>query len=197
MFYVCLGALALLGFCALTPGESSAAQSEPNPVVELETSMGAITIELDPAKAPISVANFLKYVDEGFYDGLIFHRVIPGFMIQGGGMTEKMEEKIKGQHGQIKNEAGNGLSNKRGTIAMARTNQPDSATSQFFINLVDNSGGLDRNPSSAGYTVFGRVTSGMEVVDAIAQVQTGRRGPHGDVPVKPILIKSAKRKAKS
>lgn len=198
MLYVCLGALTLLGLCALTPGESAAAAADENPVVVLETSMGPITIELDPAKAPITVDNFLKYAESGFYDGLIFHRVIPGFMIQGGGMTEQMEEKIKGQRGQIKNEASNGLSNKRGTIAMARTNNPDSATSQFFINVADNAlKGLDARPGSAGYTVFGHVTQGMEVVDAIVAVQTTRKGPHDDVPVKSIFIKSAKRKAKS
>jgi peptidyl-prolyl cis-trans isomerase A (cyclophilin A) len=198
MLYACLAALALLGLCALTPGEADAAQADENPIVDIETSAGTITLELDKAKAPITVDNFIKYVDAGYYDGLIFHRVIPGFMIQGGGMNEKVEEKFQGQRPEIKNEASNGLSNKRGTIAMARTANPDSAQSQFFINLVDNARGLDPRPGSAGYAVFGKVTAGMEVVDAIAQVPTTRRGPHDDVPVKPILIKSAKqRKAKS
>ncbi|MFO0893298.1 MAG: peptidylprolyl isomerase [Isosphaeraceae bacterium] len=193
MLYVCLGALALLGLCAF----ADAAPADENPVVEVETSLGVITIELDPAKAPITVANFLKYVDNKYYENLIFHRVIPGFMIQGGGMEENMEERIKGQLPEIKNEASNGLTNARGTISMARTNRPDSAQSQFFINLVDNARGLDPRPGSAGYAVFGKVIGGMEVVDAIAQVPTTRRGPHDDVPVKPIYIKSARRKAKA
>src|SRR5262249_18411080 len=133
--------------------------------------------------------------DSGFYDGLIFHRVIDGFMIQGGGMDDKMQENPT--QGRIKNEASNALTNKRGTIAMARTNNPDSATGQFFFNLVANARGLDPRPGAAGYAVFGRVTSGMETVDAIAKVPTGQRGPHGDVPQTPVYIKSAKRKAKS
>jgi len=158
----------------------------------LDTSAGPITLELDPEKAPITVENFLKYVDEGFYDNLIFHRVIPGFMVQGGGMDDQMNEKQKGKHDPIRNESGNGLTNKRGCIAMARTNNPHSATCQFFIDLKDN----DFLDQGAGYAVFGKVTEGMDVVDAIAKVSTSNRGGHGDVPVKPIYIKSAKRKAK-
>ena len=158
----------------------------------LDTSAGAITLELYPDKAPITVENFLKYVDEGFYDNLIFHRVIPGFMIQGGGMTDKMDEKAE-KHPPIKNESGKGLSNERGTIAMARTNNPDSATCQFFINH-ENNPNLDNY--GGGYAVFGKVIDGMDVVDSIAKVATTTRGGHENVPVKPIYIKSAKRKGK-
>jgi len=155
-------------------------------------SAGAITLALEPEKAPITVANFLKYVDEGFYDNLIFHRVIDGFMIQTGGMDDKMVEKSQGLKGKIKNESGNGLTNQRGTIAMARTSDPNSAQSQFFINLKDNKF-LD---AGDGYAVFGKVIGGMEVVDAIGKVQTTSSRGHRDVPVKPIYIKSAKRQAK-
>ena len=188
----CLGALALLALCGL-PMAAAAADAN-TPVVVLDTTMGPITIELDRAKAPITVDNFLKYVDEGFYNGVIFHRVIPGFMIQGGGMTEDMQEKPT--RGTIKNEGGNGLKNARGTLAMARTPDPDSASAQFFINLKDN-GFLNRDEAQDGfgYAVFGKVIGGMDVVDKIAQVPTGRRGSSGDVPTKPILIKSARRKA--
>lgn len=194
MLYSLLGAAAFLSLCALSMTEAAAADD--NPVVVLDTSMGPITIELNRAKAPITVENFLKYVDSGFYDGLIFHRVMDGFMIQGGGMDDKMSEKKTLP--PIKNEASNGLSNKRGTLSMARTSNPDSATAQFFINHVDNARGLDAGgPAGAGYAVFGKVTDGMEIVDAIAKVPTGQRGPHGDVPVKPIYIKSVKRKTKS
>jgi cyclophilin family peptidyl-prolyl cis-trans isomerase len=195
MIYLCLGAVAVLGLSVLAAVDAGAAADE-NPVVVLDTSKGPITIELDRQRAPVTVDNFLKYVDAGFYDGLIFHRVIDGFMIQGGGMDDKMQEKPT--RPPIKNEANNGLANQRGTLAMARTSNPDSATAQFFVNLVDNSrnlgpGGVD----ATGYTVFGRVTSGMETVDAIAKVPTGQKGPHGDVPLTPVTIKSAKRKAKS
>jgi peptidyl-prolyl cis-trans isomerase A (cyclophilin A) len=186
--------LLLLGVYALAAPAPAAAQ-DAKPQVVLETSKGNITIELDPARAPATVENFLKYVDDGFYNGTIFHRVIDGFMIQGGGMNENMRE--KSTRPPIKNEASNGLSNTRGTIAMARTNDPNSATAQFFINLVDNSRGLDPRPGSAGYAVFGRVVEGMDVVDQIAKVRTGTKGMHGDVPLEPILIKSARRKAKS
>lgn len=172
------------------------------PVVELETTLGKITVELESAKAPISAENFLKYVDKGFYDGVVFHRVIPGFMIQTGGMNEvgnTLKEKRKDAFPPIKNESGRGLSNLRGTLAMARTPAPDSATSQFFINLDDKSRSLDTN--GGGYAVFGRVIAGMEVVDAIAKVETGTKRaddgtPHDDVPVTPVVLKSAKRKSK-
>jgi peptidyl-prolyl cis-trans isomerase A (cyclophilin A) len=182
--------LLILGLYALAAPAPAAAQ-EAKPRVVLETSKGNITLELDRAKAPVTVENFLKYVDDGFYDGLIFHRVIPGFMIQCGGMNPNMSE--KDTRDPIKNEASNGLTNARGTIAMARTNDPNSATAQFFINLVDNARGLDPRPGSAGYAVFGRVVEGMDAVDAIAKVKTATRGMHGDVPVEPVVIKSAKR----
>lgn len=165
--------------------------SEQNPRVLLETSMGAITIELFKEKAPITVKNFLGYVKEGYYDGLIFHRVIKDFMIQGGGMNEAMEQK-KTKYA-IKNEATNKLSNKRGTLAMARTAIVDSATSQFFINTVDNAF-LDhqgKQPDRFGYCVFGEVVEGMDVVDQIRAVKTGNKGGHSDVPLEPVFIKSA------
>jgi cyclophilin family peptidyl-prolyl cis-trans isomerase len=156
----------------------------------METSKGSIELELDAAKAPITVENFVKYVKKGHYDGLIFHRVIPGFMIQGGGFTPDMNQKAV--DAPISNESKNGLKNARGTIAMARTSNPNSATAQFFINVKDN-GNLDY-PSfdGVGYAVFGKVTKGLEVCDAIVSVPTKQVGPHGDVPVEPILIKSAK-----
>jgi peptidyl-prolyl cis-trans isomerase A (cyclophilin A) len=196
MLLLCLGVLASFGLCAMVV-DAGAAEEDDNPQVVFETTAGPITIELDRVKAPITVENFLKYVDSGYYDGLTFHRVIPGFMIQGGGLDDQMREKTEGARPPIKNEASNGVSNKRGTLSMARTNDPDSATSQFFINLVDNARGLDPRPGSAGYAVFAKVVKGMETVDAIATVPTGRRGPHDDVPLKPVYIKSAKRKAKS
>jgi peptidyl-prolyl cis-trans isomerase A (cyclophilin A) len=190
-----LGTLgALVALCTAAAGGAARAADESHPQVVLDTSMGQITVELDRAKAPISVDNFLKYVDSGFYNGLIFHRVIDGFMIQGGGFTDNMREKREGQVAPIQNEGGNGLSNQRGTIAMARTGDPNSATSQFYINLVDNSRGLDRNAGSAGYAVFGKVVEGMDVVDKIAKVRTTTVGPHADVPEKPVVIRSAKRK---
>jgi cyclophilin family peptidyl-prolyl cis-trans isomerase len=162
------------------------------PVVVLETSMGTIKIELDEAKAPITVKNFLQYVDDKFYDGVIFHRVIEDFMVQGGGMQPGLKEKKT--RPPIKNESANGLSNLRGTVAMARTNVPDSASAQFFINVVDN-GFLDRARSrdGVGYCVFGKVVEGMEVVDKIRKVETGRTGSYDDVPKQDVLINSARR----
>jgi cyclophilin family peptidyl-prolyl cis-trans isomerase len=174
--------------------DAAAADAADSPVVVLDTTAGAITVQLDRTKAPVTVDNFLKYVDSGFFDGLIFHRVIPDFMIQGGGMDEQLQEKTAGARPPIVNESGKGLSNRRGTIAMARTNDPNSATSQFFINLVDNAS-LDSY--GGGYAVFGKVIAGMDVVDAIARVPTGRKGPHADVPQKTIVIKSARRKPSS
>jgi cyclophilin family peptidyl-prolyl cis-trans isomerase len=164
------------------------------PVVALEvaqgrTAFGTITIELEAEKAPISVRNFLKYVRSGHYEGTVFHRVIPGFMVQGGGFTPDLEEKPN--QGPIKSEARNGLRNSRGTLAMARTNDPDSADSQFFINLRDNHR-LDYGIGGAGYTVFGRVLEGMEVVDRIAMVPTSSRGPHQNVPQMAVVIKKAR-----
>jgi cyclophilin family peptidyl-prolyl cis-trans isomerase len=166
--------------------------SEQNPQVMLETSKGPIKIELFKDKAPITVKNFLTYVREGYYDGLIFHRVIREFMIQGGGLDENLVQKKP--KFAIKNEADNGLSNKRGTLAMARTAVVDSATSQFFINVVDNAF-LDhqgKQQDRYGYCVFGRVLEGMEVVDELRAVKTGTRGGHSDVPVEPVFITSAK-----
>jgi peptidyl-prolyl cis-trans isomerase B (cyclophilin B) len=154
--------------------------------------MGNITIELFKEKAPITVKNFLGYVKEGFYDGLIFHRVIKDFMIQGGGMSEALEQKKP--KFAIKNEATNGLSNTRGSLAMARTAVVDSATSQFFINTVDNLflNHKNKQPDHFGYCVFGQVTEGMEVVDQIRAVKTGNKNGHGDVPVEPVFMNSAR-----
>ncbi|MBF0370990.1 MAG: peptidylprolyl isomerase [Magnetococcales bacterium] len=160
-------------------------------MVILETSKGDITLELDAEKAPITVANFLEYVDAGFFDGTIFHRVIPNFMIQGGGFEADMSQKPTNK--PIKNEADNGLSNLRGTVAMARTMVVDSATAQFFINLNDNHF-LDHGGRDFGYAVFGKVVDGLDVMDAIAQVQTGNKHGHGDVPLETVSIVSAKRK---
>lgn len=161
-----------------------------NPHVVLTTSYGDIEIELNAEKAPISTQNFLGYVESGFYNGTQFHRVIPGFMIQGGGFDADMGQKDTFK--PIKNEADNGLRNDRGTIAMARTQAVDSATSQFFINHADNAF-LDNGARDFGYAVFGKVVKGMEVVDAIAKVPTGMYGMHQNVPQKPVLIISAKR----
>jgi cyclophilin family peptidyl-prolyl cis-trans isomerase len=158
------------------------------PSVEIETRLGRMVIELDAEKAPVTVDNFLKYVRDGHYDGTIFHRVIDGFMIQGGGFTPSMAEKEAGP--PIRNEAKNGLKNRRGTIAMARRPDPHSATAQFFINLEDNAALDFPGRDGWGYAVFGRVTEGIEVVDGIAKVPTGSRGMHRDVPVEPIVIES-------
>lgn len=164
-----------------------------NPVVVMDTSRGTIEIELYEDTAPITVANFLKYVDEGFYDGTIFHRVIDGFMVQGGGFTPEFEQKET--HAPIKNEADNGLKNDRGTLAMARTQAVDSATAQFFINVKDNDFLNHRGKANFGYAVFGKVISGMDVVDEIKAVKTGAKGPFPkDVPLETILIESIRRK---
>ena len=152
----------------------------------MTTSKGVIELELFADQAPISVENFVAYANSGFYDGTIFHRVIGNFMIQGGGFTPEMEKKPTRE--VIKNEADNGLSNKRGTIAMARLPQPHTATSQFFINVQNNMNLDHQGESQWGYAVFGRVSSGMDVVDAIRFVQTTRKGPYGDVPVEPVII---------
>jgi len=172
------------------PDQPEAASASTTVIVE--TSLGSITIELDADKAPETVANFLKYVDAKHYDGTIFHRVIPGFMIQGGGFDANMKEKSTGL--SIKNESANGLLNVTGSIAMARTSDPHSATSQFFINVGDNSF-LDKANAQDGwgYAVFGKVTEGLDVVKKIVAVKTGNVGPHGDVPVEAIVIKSARR----
>ena len=168
------------------------AWGEDNPMVKLETSKGVIVVELHADKAPKSVENFLHYVREGFYDGLIFHRVIPGFMVQGGGFQSGMSQK-ETTRPPVENEADNGLENDRGTLALARTPDPHSATAQFFINLIDNDflNHQEKSQRGWGYAVFGKVTEGMDVVDAIAEVKTGQKGPHGDVPTEDIVITSA------
>lgn len=164
-----------------------------NPIVLLETTSGDILIELYPDKAPETVKNFLQYVDDGFYNNTIFHRVIPGFMIQGGGMGARMDEKETRE--PIKNEADNGVKNERGTIAMARTMEPHSASAQFFINLVDNDFLNFSEPTinGWGYCVFGKVTEGMDVVDKIAKVKTKTVGIHENVPVDLVMITGASR----
>ena len=160
------------------------------PTVEMTTSLGKITLELNAEKAPKSVANFMQYAKDGFYNGTVFHRVIPGFMIQGGGFDAKMSQ--KSTRSPIENEAKNGLKNQRGTIAMARTSNPHSATAQFFINHVDNNNLDYPSFDGWGYAVFGKVTAGMDVVDKIAQVPTGNSGMHQNVPQTPVVIESVK-----
>jgi cyclophilin family peptidyl-prolyl cis-trans isomerase len=179
---VLVGLIAMLAACS-----SDAA----NPVVVVDTTYGPIKIELFEDKAPVTVKNFLAYTDEQFYDGLIFHRVMDGFMIQGGGFEPGMKERKT--HEPIKNESDNGLSNLRGTIAMARTNDPDSATAQFFINVADNKKALDKSGFNPGYCVFGRVIDGMDVVDKIKKVRTASKGGHENIPVEDIVIKSVRR----
>ena len=159
-----------------------------NPMVLMSTSMGDIKIELYEDKAPVTVKNFLGYVNDKFYDGTIFHRVIPNFMIQGGGFDKDMKEKPA--KAPIKNEAANGLKNDTGTIAMARTSDPDSATAQFFINVVNNDGLNRPKPDGHGYAVFGKVVEGMDVVHKIEHVQTATKGMYPDVPQEPVVIKS-------
>jgi peptidyl-prolyl cis-trans isomerase A (cyclophilin A) len=180
-----------MSMCLLLGGTAVAADAAAgNPKVLLETSLGKVTIELYPDKAPVTVKNFLAYVKQGFYDGTVFHRVIAGFMVQGGGFGADMQEKPTGK--PIRNEAANGLKNDRGTIAMARTSNPDSATAQFFINLVNNDGLNRPMPDGHGYAVFGKVTVGMDVIDRIAGVRTGIRKGMRDVPLEPVVIKSVK-----
>jgi peptidyl-prolyl cis-trans isomerase A (cyclophilin A) len=159
-------------------------------MLRFSTSLGDFDVEMFQDKAPITVENFLSYVDEGFFDGTIFHRVIPGFMVQGGGFTPDMDQKKT--RAPIKNEADNGLGNERGTICMARTSDINSATSQFFINLTNNTF-LNHGSRDFGYAVFGKLVSGMEVVDKMATQATGNRHGHGDVPVENIVIHSVRR----
>jgi len=159
-------------------------------MIRFETSHGAFTVELFPKEAPATVENFLKYVDDGFFDGTIFHRIVPGFVIQGGGLTADFANKKT--RAPIRNEAKNGLKNARGSLSMARTSDINSATSQFFVNLKDN-GFLDHGPRDYGYAVFGRVTDGMEVIDKIAAVSTGTRKGYQDAPLEDIVIISARR----
>jgi len=182
VLWVCVLLAVLAGAAAQAEGK--------NPMVLISTSMGDIKVELDEAKAPITVKNFLGYVGDKFYDGTVFHRVIPNFMIQGGGMDQNLKEKPT--KAAIKNEAGNGLKNDTGTIAMARTGVVDSATSQFFINVKDNAFLNHRDTTAAGfgYAVFGRVVEGMDVVHKIEHAPTATKGMHEDVPVTPVVIKS-------
>ena len=168
----------------------TAAAQAPAPRVALETSEGKIVVELAPQAAPKTVENFLTYVKSGHYDGTVFHRVIPGFMVQGGGFTADMKE--KSTRGTIPLESRNGLKNERGTLAMARRGDPDSASAQFFINVVDNANLDYPKPDGNGYAVFGKVVEGMDVVDKIRAVPTASRGPHQNVPVAPITIKTAR-----
>ena len=187
-FRMLAGILGMVGI--MTPG-TLGASAQDNPVVVMETTHGNITIELLQDAAPLTVQNFLQYANDGFFAGTVFHRVIPGFMIQGGGLTANLSEKTT--RPPIRNEADNGVSNARGTLSMARTSVVDSATAQFFINTVDNARSLDHrgtSPRDYGYAVFGRVTAGMDVVDAISGVSTGRQGPHQNVPVEPVVINS-------
>jgi len=185
--------LAMLALCVCIAGcNSSSVNKKPSPVVEFRTTMGDIQIKLYPGDAPVSVSNFLSYVKRGFYNGTIFHRVIDGFMVQGGGFDANLRKKPTDP--PIVNEANNGMRNYRGTVAYARANDINSATAQFFINLVDNAQLNYKNSTSAGfgYCVFGEVVSGMEVVDAIANVKTGEKNGMRDVPVAPIIILSSR-----
>ena len=185
--------LILLMLAALLPAATIRAQ-EANPQVILVTTMGEIVLELESDKAPASVESFLGYVDSGFYNGTIFHRVIDKFMIQGGGFTEEMTQKKTS--GTVANEADNGLRNVRGSVSMARRGDPHSATAQFFVNLVDNKSldHRDKTTQGWGYTVFGKVVEGMDVVDDIAGVKTGSQGAFRDVPREPVIIIEAKRR---
>jgi peptidyl-prolyl cis-trans isomerase A (cyclophilin A) len=158
-------------------------------MIRFETTLGDFTIELFEKEAPLSVANFLKYVEDGFFDGTIFHRIVPGFVIQGGGFTEDMTQ--KDTQPPVKNEADNGLKNQRGTLSMARTNDINSATSQFFVNLKDNDF-LDHSRGNFGYAVFARVAEGMDVIDKIAAAETGRRKGFDDVPVEAVIMKTVR-----
>jgi len=172
-------------------GSAFAAESK-NPTLLIETTLGNIKVELFQKEAPVSVQNFLEYAKSGFYNGTVFHRVIPGFMIQGGGFTAELSQKPT--RAPIKNEATNGLKNERGTLAMARTMVPDSATAQFFINVANNDflNHREGGPAAYGYAVFGKVLSGMEVVDKIVATPTGFRNGMGDVPLTPVVIKQVK-----
>lgn len=189
-FCITVGLLFFTAGCAL-PEAPKSEQRGDKPMVVFSTTFGEVTIELYPDKAPVTVENFLAYVDGGFYDGTIFHRVVPGFVIQGGGFTENMEQ--KSTRPPIKNEADNGLNNGRGMLSMARTRDVNSATSQFFINLIDNAV-LDHGTRDFGYAVFARVVEGMDVIDKIAAVRTSNRGMYQNVPIEPVVIQSARRK---
>jgi len=191
---VLIAILSLVSFSTIKGAQPMNDESANNPQVLLETTMGNITIELDMQNAPDTGANFLAYVDDGYFVDTIFHRVIPNFMVQGGGITVDMRDKPS-KRAAIKNEANNGLKNERGTLAMARTGDPHSATSQFFINHNDNTflNFSSESPQGWGYAVFGKVIDGMDVVDEIARVQTGNSGGHQDVPLETITITGASR----
>ena len=187
--------LPLAVLAMILPGQPAEGAPAPagNPQVVFHTTQGDFTIELYPEKAPKTVESFLAYVGDGHFDGTIFHRVIPGFVIQGGGFTADMRQKPT--KAPIENEAKNGLKNARGTLSMARTSDPHSATSQFFVNLVDNRALDDPGGAGWGYAVFGKVVEGMKVVDSIAQVPTGSRGGHQNVPINPITVTKAEVKS--
>ena len=191
-FYLYVFSLSIIMCCSAFVAHANQ-QMENKIMIKLSTSMGEITLELDVENAPITVENFLSYVDSGHYGNTIFHRVIPGFVIQGGGLASGMQEKQTGI--PIQNEADNGLKNLTGAICMARTNEPHSATSQFFINLKDNQflDHTEKTESGWGYAVFGRVVSGMDVVEKIAAVETGNVGHHSDVPLEDVVLKMAER----
>ncbi|MGH7787109.1 MAG: peptidylprolyl isomerase [Candidatus Binatia bacterium] len=184
-------AMVVSALCVWLAASGTAAWAAGNPVVLMKTSMGDVKIELDKEKAPVTVENFLVYVNGKFYDGTIFHRVIPAFMIQGGGFDKDMKEK-GGTKAPIKNEADNGLKNLNGTIAMARTSDPNSASAQFFINTKDNAflDHRDKSTQGYGYAVFGKVVEGMDVVTKIEAVPTANKSPHQNVPVTPVVIES-------
>ena len=183
--------VAVVGLVLACGGKAD--EKKGNPMVVLSTSLGDIKIELYADKAAATVQNFLDYVKAGYYENTIFHRVIPGFMVQAGGMTADMKDKREGQRPPIKNESSNGLKNDTGTLAMARTSAPDSATSQFFINLKDNDFlNKEKSQDGVGYAVFGKVVEGMDVVRKIEQVPTTSKLPHQNVPTEPVVIKSAK-----
>lgn len=187
-FFKHFSTLALLSFISTT-----SFADDNKPVVVMETTAGTMTIELFDKKAPITVKNFLEYVDSGFYNGTIFHRVIPNFVLQGGGFTKEMDKKPV--NAPIKNESDNGLRNEKGTLSMARMPDPDSASSQFFVNLRMNNN-LDYRSGQHGYAVFGKVIEGLDVMEKIARTQTGQVGPYSDVPVEPIIMTSVHRKVK-
>jgi peptidyl-prolyl cis-trans isomerase B (cyclophilin B) len=191
---VMIAILSLVLFSTIKGNQSMNDETATNPKVLLETTMGNFTIELDTQNAPGTSANFLTYVDDGYFVDTTFHRVIPNFMVQGGGITANMQDKPS-KHAPIQNEANNGLKNDRGTLAMARTGDPHSATSQFFINHNDNAflNFSSESMQGWGYAVFGKVTDGMDVVDAMAGVQTGNSGGHQDVPLETITITGARR----
>ena len=196
---VAAAALAVTMMCVVaasaadTKAPADKGKEKANPMVILTTSLGDIKVELYPDKAPVTVKNFLDYTKAGYYDGTVFHRVIPNFMIQGGGLTPDMQEKTAGRTPAIKNESSNGLKNEVGTLAMARTSAPDSATSQFFINVANNEFlNKEKAQDKVGYAVFGKVVEGMDVVNKIVAVKTTSKGPHQNVPTDPVVIKSAK-----